>query len=1224
MGVFVTCLLLAFLAPVEEPVSPFDALIQAAENALDAKSLKKAHQKIMEATERDPNARELWALKVRWAKAARDRDEQVYALHRLYHLAVTQKAPDAEIATIKKQLFDVDPLAEAIFDFKDLFAEKLLPLAAFYEEQGRPHSAIRINNAILTLAPERTDCQENIYRIAAVPDPSLADSAQDKDVLADVSDQWIRRFNRKHGDWGDKAKQETENYTTYTSAGYEVLVRTARTMEFVSLFFRNFFNFGTAEGKGTVPRVFINIYKDQEEFMKVTGAKEWSGGFWNGESINAFIGRSGFEGMLKGTLIHEMTHQFVSVATDARRTLWLNEGLATYFEGCRVLANGAVLMNFPANHYLFSLAGRMEKGWMEDRRDGIDPGDAFKIPEKAPTMEMVIQCSYGWAPAWYAPVWGVTYFFFNYQDPMDGRYVYRKNYKEYISKYGGRSGGGAIKKLEEMVLGRPEPATPGIVYLDGTEPIKLPRRIKDLNEVWKDVIVNLRDEESGKKKIPRPFDQWARYAVQRGDFDTAQEHFERGLQEHPDDPGMKIDFAKFLAGKRENYDRASKLMLQAIRIIESKDEVDEAALEEADALLARWDPRWKAFLEIHEALSNKSKELVQEYKKAKLPLMAMDLSWRLGTKLGVLDILPYYREGYRETGKSLSHWKLAYNETDLDGWLPSGRPEVFQPDGPELNTILDTYEADNYNYELLTMDSITTGDFSLEAEIYAEAGKVTFCGLLVGKKGVQNCQAVILFPARRSGSGPQQGFLDLASLYDDNTFDTHRHTPVKGKFPGWHKIRIDVTGQVVDVWFNDTFAMSHEFPNLSVVQGQFGLVTGRGEARYRNIRLLPRDPRDPIARIERAVRMEKLKAASLADGGGGSLNGSWMNTVPPWIDKVEWIQTPRTAWLEQGPRPTLLVFFSLQQNRQIPIEDYLNHLDKQYADAGLQIVSVASASDKKKIEAYLEDHTFPGSVGVDQFLETGYGHTFERFGLGKRFELPRFVLMDIDGKVVWEGDPGFQQGSDWKEGEVSYLDSPLEGLIVGKRLRTFHAWYEAWSNGGRAALREGRLEEASKLLLESQLFESRSHTLVKEAQRLLFGLQIALDDPEAAGRAFSEAESEPALETFLEWAELMEKEPDSKCLKKLRPILKGTRASDWSQALIQIKKTKRSWRKGKEIEQTEKLVKKLEPLDGLFPKRVKEALDKALAAQDTEDLVKVLEEAETIPSRWLAQEYFKW
>ena len=140
------------------------------------------------------------------------------------------------------------------------------------------------------------------------------------------------------------------------------------------------------------------------------------------------MGSGGFEAWSAPSSTRRATS--VGLATNAYSTIWLNEGMATYFEGTRILNNGTVQCNMPANHYLFALTGRMEKGWMADKDDGIDSGVPEQVPEKAPDLETVIACQYRWGPAWYAPVWGVTFFFFNYQDPVDGRFVYREAFQE--------------------------------------------------------------------------------------------------------------------------------------------------------------------------------------------------------------------------------------------------------------------------------------------------------------------------------------------------------------------------------------------------------------------------------------------------------------------------------------------------------------------------------------------------------------------------------------------------------------------------------------------------------------------------------------------------------------------------------------------------------------------------------------------------------------------------
>ena len=117
----------------------------------------------------------------------------------------------------------------------------------------------------------------------------------------------------------------------------------------------------------------------------------------------------------------------------------------------------------PANHRLFPLVTRMDRGWMSSASDGIDPSDpSSSSPEKAPTFRIVLENQYQWGPPWYAPTWGVVYFLYNYQDPIDGRYVYRAAFREFIDKSGGRMGEGAVENFEEVVLQNPTPEIEGV------------------------------------------------------------------------------------------------------------------------------------------------------------------------------------------------------------------------------------------------------------------------------------------------------------------------------------------------------------------------------------------------------------------------------------------------------------------------------------------------------------------------------------------------------------------------------------------------------------------------------------------------------------------------------------------------------------------------------------------------------------------------------------------
>ena len=428
---------------------------------------------------------------------------------------------------------------------------------------------------------------------------------------------------------------------------------------------------------------------------------------------------------------------------------------------------------------------------------------------------------------------------------------------------------------------------------------------------------------------------------------------------------------------------------------------------------------------------------------------------------------------------------------------------------------------------------------------------------------------------------------------------------------------------MVDVWFDGQLVMTHEFPNLDQLRGQFGLITGVGAARYRNVRYLARPAADPGARIERKVRMEKLRNESMKEGSGGSLGGSWLGQVPPWPDRVNWVQEPQAGWNELGPSPAVMILWSQQQNDLVPVHEWASHLAETHADVGLKVVSIVSGEDSKDIATYLETHPFPGTVGVDRYLRKGYGEAFELYGVGRQFQLPRVLLLDVDHAVVWEGDPGFRRGTPWAEGTETYLDTPLAELIARRNLKNFRAWVTAWTEG-ESELRLGRMGEVVKLLRESVKYDSTLDARVEDAQRRLRRLNAAFESMETTALSLSRHEAEPALDTLIDWAQLFEKPADARTIKALSSTLKGPHGSAWNKTLSQIERFSKNLKPGNELSGSTSLLERLEPYKGLFPQILRDELAAALKEEDTDRVMEVLTTAEEIPARWLVRDYFKW
>jgi Tfp pilus assembly protein PilF len=1186
--------------------SGFTRAVEQATKALENGELERAKIAIDRALERDPNALIVWELTERWAEKADDKDERVYALHRQLAISRAQKKDKAALDAIRARLEPLDPLAAEFVALRTKYFERLTKLAEGYEKLKRPHSAIRAYKQALALDPDRTDVVATIERIASAPDPTLAEDARPKDLLEGVSAEWIAEHDAKHLEWADRATLEKPNYRTQTDAGYEVLVRTAEAMEQMNAFYRVFFRYGAEGDKRSPSRIDVNIFKKREEYTQ--DPKDWSGGHYTGSAVETYIGPGGFEAMTR-VLFHEAAHQFVSLATAADG--WLNEGMASFFEGTRILANGTVVMNLPANHYLVSLTDRIRKGWMANENDGIDPNEATKEPATAPTFRIVLEGKYEWAPPWYAPAWGFVFFCYNYQDPADGRFVYRKAFWDFVAASGGKMGDSAITTFEELVLAQPEPITEGV-----TSTLKLAKTVDEVNEVWKDYLFRLRDQQTGADKNAPPYLKWAQLAMKRGALDDAAESFEKALQTAPNDLEVLAEFAGFLGGRKQD-DRAAKLLARALSVLETSEPVDQKRVAEFEARMGKVDPSYQRLDEVRSKLVEDAGKLIDKYLAAQMNLQAMDIALHLGSELQEPSLFAGYEKAVRAEGRSPAVWRLAYNEEDLRGWS-AGLETIFKAAGETLESKFGTYSPAQNDFSILTLDQLTSGDYSLECELEAVNKQVNFAGLVFGRKSDLDCHALILYPPAPGTNG----FVNLVTFYGGSSADTWRHNPVQhpddvaggeaqSRSSVWYKVRIDVTGRLVDIWVNGEYQATHEFASLDVLRGTFGLITGRGEAKFRNVRFLARHPRDPSAAIERKLILEEKS------GGGEAVNGSWLGQVPPFPAAKRWLQEPRTSWAEANGHPQLLVMWSIDQNNVIPIDGYLRDLAAKHAAVGLRVVNVLAFWDEDASEAYLASHAFPGSLALDTPTqeERNIGVTFTQFDLA-RFHMPRFLLLDIDGKVAWEGDPGFAKGAAWG-GEESLLDVPLRELVAKRRLAEFGAWRTGWP-AARAALARGELAAAAPALKAAADFDPKVSSEVAEALGIVAALEGALGGLDELGKELAAAGREPALEVLLEWSVALGK--PAKKSKGLTALLKNPSLAAWKRAPGMLKPA--LTKAAKDPAALEAALGKVAELPGAFPAELAAAARAEIA--DLAAVKALVDESPALPARWLASEHFGW
>ncbi|MHC4892057.1 MAG: hypothetical protein ACYTFV_01595 [Planctomycetota bacterium] len=1207
-------------APQEEEGGSLVRALTLGETSLARGNLEGARKWARRALERDRRSIRAWRLYENWAEAAGDRDEQVWAAHKQLENSIYQNRPKREIDDLEDHLAVLDPLSRDLSTLRERYVDKLLKLADEYTADKRRHSAIRTHKEILALDPSRSESEAAIEELASAPDPSLAADAKPVDLFADVTDEWIDDHDERTKDWGDRAKLTRDNYVTQTNSGYEMMVRAAEAMEQMNAFYRVFFEYGTEEHAGGVPRIDLLIYDTRDEYLEIGGAIEWSRGFFNGSSVQTYAGGDSFETIV-GVLFHEAAHQFVSLATNASG--WLNEGVASFFEGTRILANGTVIMNLPANGRLFPLASRMERGFMEHVNDGIDPSDPNTTPEKAPTFAIVLSGRYAWGPPWYAPTWGVVYFCYNYQHPVDGRYVYRAAFRDFMDSLSSRLGDSAVEHFEEVILANPSAPTKGVPEASGG--LALPETVEDLEPVWKDWILTLRDEQSGKVDVERPWFQWAQYAIQRKDYSVAFEQFEKALIDTPSDIDMLEGFAAFLADIRGEADRAAKLQLRAVQLLENEDPVDEKRLRSAKRKLSKYDPDRKDVEKIQAELRQAIIALVQRYYADGLYLQSMELAQRFGTELDEPSLFELYAKAIEVSGKDPTIWQLAYNETDLEGWVATG-VEGWNPRGARLAAALGAYRPDSFDYRFLTYDTVTSGDYSFEAEVRVESGRGAFAGLVFGRKGATDFHALSLFPPKpdREEIAAVTAYADLTSFRGPD-FKVWRHTPVRteetdenaglSRSEVWTKLRIDVVGTTVDAWLDGEFVSSQTFSNRDVLRGSFGLFLGPGEAQFRNVRYLARAANDPGSAIQRERRIEDLMSR------GGGLNGSYLGYVPPFPTVDRWVQGEELDdWSDLGRRPVLYTMWDINSNTYIPIHEWLRSVESKWKDQGLRFISVVSPNDSETIEAYLEQNRFPGSIAVDDREGYSIGTTFETFSIDQ-FNLPRVLILDLDGRVVWEGDPGFSINAGWDPSVGSYVDEPLAELIKRRRLDELIPWLEWFDGEARGALADGRFGDVRERLEFASEFEARVDPAIADAQAVLGAVRAASSSLEAVADAVARDEADPALDVLIDWARDLGVEITGRDRKDLAPVRESRVAKHWGRTQDEFASWLKRNQRDPDAANPADLVAELRGLLGRFPRELADRIEADPTYATVEQLAA---ELPSIPAQWLAREYFRW
>lgn len=736
------------------------------------------------------------------------------------------------LATSVERMAAIDPFDGEAAELVDDYAEAVHELAQLYERDGMDGNALvtwraRLDSVPLD-SPEAAEALAALDRILTSGDDWLLSLGVVPELPpGGKSAEWIEAFDAKHSRWSRAATRDTPHYRIKTNAGWHMLEGASLAMEQVNAFYREVWGIqpdpapervDPALRNLTVPPIDVFIYATHAEYLKRSGAVEWSGGQFNGSEVATYDhGEGGGGNSIKATmqtLFHEASHQFMHVAVGPSAPSFINEGVACLFEGIEILPNGSIRRDLPVPGRLTSLAQRVRQGFKA--RQIIEGENAYSNE-----------------PSFYAPRWGLIYFLRMYVDDQ-GTYVFRDRLTDYIYEFKRGGVGDAVEHFEEFFLDHLQ--VPGLETFD------------QFDEVWQRWIVDL---EAERKELSGRIDDYKKRGRLEGlkkKWETSLRFYERAFDIDPSDLDSIFGLAE-AAAALEQPDRA---VVFYRRFLTLSDEEDAKRRKEAAQAVARLDPHDSDWQAARRALVGGMAGLALRYDGEDMPLMAMRVAH------DVLEIEPLDASSLalvgrleRETGRSVLRWQRLFNGFDLEGWWHTGgaespfytsRGELVCDYGLVLDEDAPSGEAGNVSlYRNLFLDRDVKGTWKLETRI--RTGRDwEIVGLCFGAQDAERYEAVVL---RKGPDG--KGRVDFGSFdgewsfrgdgamkadYDPSSLEgTLLRVEVDGR-----EVSVTIDGVPLPVIDGGKSLEALTYP-VAALRGDVGLLASRGKTRFTDLRL---------------------------------------------------------------------------------------------------------------------------------------------------------------------------------------------------------------------------------------------------------------------------------------------------------------------------------------------------------------------------------------------------
>jgi len=345
-----------------------------------------------------------------------------------------EKQKEKDVKRVTDALAKLDPSSSALKTSRDRYLGDLDWALDLYAKNKKVRNALDVAGRILRYRP----AHKRASRVAGDV-PADANDAFRAEALRLLGERELSRpraflteWARAHEQWSDAGVLETDGYVVRSNIGYDTLRFSAQVLENLAVYYRRFYD---ADPKLQRAKTGVQLYRTRDEFVhladeRMDKSQPGLAGFlaptlWMKTLNGVPLGLDSMSfalysydprddgGSLSGltdVLSHEASHQYMQLSTgQTPAPLWLNEGMACFFEGAEIRADGEVRIGLPARRRMLVLP---------------------LILEKEPAVLARTLGAEGLLPGLLYPVaWGLVYYLYQHQ-VADGYHPYRKDLKE--------------------------------------------------------------------------------------------------------------------------------------------------------------------------------------------------------------------------------------------------------------------------------------------------------------------------------------------------------------------------------------------------------------------------------------------------------------------------------------------------------------------------------------------------------------------------------------------------------------------------------------------------------------------------------------------------------------------------------------------------------------------------------------------------------------------------